>query len=182
MEWSNSLDVFVNINAKDGTALRNKKILSPMSRGFVRLYAAGWLQIFNPGEVLHWPEKTICLKQTVRFITIVDLPMPSCAINRSTLKISLLALLITGLLVLFVNGSSHPALDPQLDDHSTPTLISVDGSGDSSSPDVSVAITSPRLFPEGDLRAVFSTSLDFIQPPSRLLSYPVLPQGPPRLA
>lgn len=108
--------------------------------------------------------------------------MPSCTINRSTLKFSLLALLITGLFVLFLNGSSHPALDPQLDDHSAPTLISVDGSGDSSSPDVSVAITSPLPFPEGDLRAFFSASLNFIQPPLRLLSYPVLPQAPPHLA
>ncbi|WP_273206468.1 hypothetical protein [Marinobacter subterrani] len=108
--------------------------------------------------------------------------MPSCTINRSTLKLSLLALLVTGLLVLFVNGSSHPALDPQIDDHLTPTLVSIDGSGDSSSPDASVALTSLLLFPGGDFRAVFSVGLDFIQPPTRLLSYPVLPQAPPHLA
>ena len=107
--------------------------------------------------------------------------MPSCSINRSTLQFSLMAVLITGLFVVFLNGSSHPALDPQLDDHLTPTLISVDGTGDPSSPDASFSITSPLLFPAGDFRAVFSASLDFIQPPLRLLSYPVLPQGPPSL-
>jgi len=108
--------------------------------------------------------------------------MPSCSINRSSVKLSLLALLVTGLFVLFLNGPSHPAIDPQIDDHFTPTLISVDGAGDSSSPDASVFITSSLLFPEGDFRPVFSASLDFIRPPLRLLSYPVLPQGPPRLA
>ena len=73
--------------------------------------------------------------------------MSSCSINRSTLKLSLLAVLVAGLFVVFLNGSSHPALDPQLDDHLTPTLISVDGTGDPSSPDASVSITSPLLFP-----------------------------------
>ncbi|MBL3823815.1 MULTISPECIES: hypothetical protein [unclassified Marinobacter] len=107
--------------------------------------------------------------------------MPSCSINRSTLQFSLMAVLITGLFVVFLNGSSHPALDPQLDDHLTPTLISVDGTGEPSSPDATVSITSPLLFPAGDFRAFFSASLDFIQPPLRLLSYPVLPQGPPSL-
>ena len=107
--------------------------------------------------------------------------MSSCSINRSTLKLSLLAVLVAGLFVVFLNGSSHPALDPQLDDHLTPTLISVDGTGDPSSPDASVSITSPLLFPGGGFWAVFSASLDFIQPPLRLLSYPVLPQGPPSL-
>ena len=107
--------------------------------------------------------------------------MPSWSINRSTLQFSLLAVLITGLFVVFLNGSSHPVLAPQLDDHLTPTLISVDGTGDPSSPDASVSITSPLLFPAGNFLAVFSASLDFIQPPLRLLSYPVLPQGPPSL-
>ena len=107
--------------------------------------------------------------------------MPSRSINRSTLKISLMAVLVTGLFVAFLNGSSHPATDPQLDDHFAPTLVSVDGTGDSSSPDASVSITSPLLFPSGDFRAIFSASLRFIQPPLRLLSYPALPQAPPRL-
>ncbi|WP_349344040.1 hypothetical protein [Marinobacter sp. MMG032] len=107
--------------------------------------------------------------------------MASCSINRSTLKFSLLALLVTGLLVVFLNGTSHPALDPQLDDHFAPTLISADGTSDPSSPDASFSITSPLLFPAGDFRAVYSASLDFIQPPFRLLSYPALPQGPPSL-
>lgn len=107
--------------------------------------------------------------------------MASCSINRSTLKFSLLAVLVTGLLVVFLNGTSHPALDPQLDDHFAPTLISVDGTSDPSSPDASFSITSPLLFPAGEFRAVYSASLDFIQPPFRLLSYPVLPQGPPSL-
>ena len=115
--------------------------------------------------------------------------MASCSVNRSTLKFSLLALLVTGLLVVFLNGTSHPALDPQLDDHFAPTLISVDGkigrascgTSDPSSPDASFSITSPLLFPAGDFRAVYSASLDFIQPPFRLLSYPALPQGPPSL-
>ncbi|SNB58416.1 hypothetical protein SAMN04487880_2799 [Marinobacter sp. es.042] len=105
--------------------------------------------------------------------------MPSYSINRSTLQFSLMAVLITGLFVVFLNGSTHPALDPQLDDHLTPTLISVDGTGDPSSPDASVSITSPLLFPGGNFRAAFSASLEFIQPPLRLLSYPLLPQGPP---
>lgn len=107
--------------------------------------------------------------------------MPSWSINRSTLKLSLLTVLIAGLFVVFLNGSSHPAIDPQLDDHFTPTLISVDGAGDSSSPDASVFVTSAIEFPDGKFRDVFSSSLDFIQPPLRLLSYPVLPQAPPRL-
>ncbi|MBU2955027.1 hypothetical protein [Marinobacter sp. F3R08] len=106
--------------------------------------------------------------------------MPSYSINRSTLKISLMAVLITGLFLVFLNGSSHPVLDPQFDDHFTPSLISVDG--DSSSPDEFVSITSPFLHPSVDFQGVFSASLDFIQPPLRLLSYPVLPQGPPGLA
>ena len=107
--------------------------------------------------------------------------MASCSVNRSTLKFSLLALLVTGLLVVFLNGTSHPALDPQLDDHFAPALISVDGTSDPSSPDAFFSITSPLLFPAGDFRAVYSASLDFIQPPFRLLSYPALPQGPPSL-
>ena len=107
--------------------------------------------------------------------------MASCSVNRRTLTFSLLALLVTGLLVVFLNGTSHPALDPQLDDHFAPTLISVDGTSDPSSPDASFSITSPLLFPAGDFRAVYSASLDFIQPPFRLLSYPALPQGPPSL-
>jgi hypothetical protein len=90
--------------------------------------------------------------------------MQSCSIDRSTLKFSLLAVLITGLFVVFLNGSSHPAIDPQLDNHFTPTLISVDGAGDSSSPDASVFVTSALQFPDGKFRDVFSASLDFIQP------------------
>jgi hypothetical protein len=47
---------------------------------------------------------------------------------------------------------------------------------------VSVSVTSALLFPDGNFRDVFSASLNFIQPPLRLLSYPVLPQAPPHLA
>jgi len=108
--------------------------------------------------------------------------MPICPINRDALRFSLLSLLITGMLLLFVSGSTHPVLDPQFDDHSSPTLISVDGSGDSSSPETSVSLPSQLLLPGADFSAVFSSSLDFIRPPQRLLSYPALPQGPPGLA
>lgn len=101
--------------------------------------------------------------------------------NRNALRISLFSLLVTGFLLLFVNGSSHPALDVQIDDHDSPTLVSVDGSGDSSSPESSPFLAFLVVFPEGESRAGISSSLHFIQPPQRLLSYPELPQGPPAL-
>lgn len=108
--------------------------------------------------------------------------MPNYLLNRQALRISLFSMLITGLLLLFVNGFTHPVLDPQLDDHGSPTLVSVDGSGDSTSPDPLISVSSTLLFPDAGLRAELSFNLDFIQPPQRLLSYPALPQGPPYLA
>ena len=108
--------------------------------------------------------------------------MPVCSLNREAIRISLFSLLITGLLLLFVNGFTHPVLDPQLDDHGSPTLVSVDGSGDSTSPEPSVSVSSDLLFREPGLRVELSSCLGFIRPPQRLLSYPELPQGPPYLA
>lgn len=108
--------------------------------------------------------------------------MPIASLNRETIRVSLFTLLITGLLLLLVNGSTHPVLDPQLDDHGSPTLVSVDGSGDSSSPEPSVCVSSATLFRDPGLRAELSSCLGFIQPPQRLLSFPELPQGPPYLA
>ncbi|GAA0847047.1 hypothetical protein GCM10009113_22760 [Marinobacter szutsaonensis] len=108
--------------------------------------------------------------------------MPVCSLNRETIRISLFSLLITGLLLLFVNGFAHPVIDPQIDDHGSPTLVSVNGEGDSTSPEPSVSVSSDLLFRAPGLRAEFSSSLGFIQPPERLLSFPELPQGPPYLA
>ncbi|MCG7200520.1 hypothetical protein MD273_12375 [Marinobacter pelagius] len=108
--------------------------------------------------------------------------MPVCSFNREAIRISLFSLLITGLLLLFVSGASHPVLDPQLDDHGSPTLVSVDGSGDSASPEPSVSVSSDLLLRDPGLRAEFSSCLGFVQPPQRLLSFPELPQGPPYLA
>lgn len=107
--------------------------------------------------------------------------MKSCPINRNALSVSVIALLIASLFLLFVSGSTHSALGPQIDDHFAPSLISVDGSGESSSPDPSVALASFLLFPESGTPATFSAGLGFILPPSRLLSYPLLPQAPPYL-
>lgn len=108
--------------------------------------------------------------------------MPIASLNRDTIRVSLFTLLITGLLLILVNGSTHPVLDPQLDDHGSPTLVSVDGSGDSTSPEPSVCVSSAMLFRDPGLRAELSSCLGFIQPPQRLLSFPELPQGPPYLA
>ncbi|SFR49466.1 hypothetical protein SAMN04488073_2297 [Marinobacter gudaonensis] len=107
--------------------------------------------------------------------------MPSWFINGRTLKISLLTMLFSGLLVVFLSGPSHTALDPQLDEHHSPVLVFVGESGDSSSPDTPASVSSLLRFPAGEFRAFYSSSLDFIQPPLRLLSYPLLPQAPPHL-
>lgn len=107
--------------------------------------------------------------------------MKSCPINRNALRASVVSLLIASLFLLFVNGPTHSAVGPQIDDHFAPSLISVGGSGESSSPDPSIAPASLLVFPGTGVRATFSAGLDFIQPPLRLLSYPLLPQAPPHL-
>ncbi|WP_152638804.1 hypothetical protein [Marinobacter santoriniensis] len=102
--------------------------------------------------------------------------------SNPAIRISVFSTLIVALLFLFSATSAQPALELKFDGPASIKIVSVDGSGDSPSSEPPVlADLSPILsLPESD--ASFCVSLEFIQPPERLLSYPALPQGPPALA
>jgi|GEM_PF-5262668 len=107
--------------------------------------------------------------------------MPIVSLNRAILRFSLLALLMAGVVLVSVSIVDQPVLEPQIDDQGTVTLVSGDGGSDPSSPEASAVPETVQRLSGSEHRHGFSDHLHFIHPPQRLVSFPGLPQAPPRL-
>lgn len=106
--------------------------------------------------------------------------MRTSLLGHTAIRISVVTTLMAALLLLFSVVVSQPALELKFDGFASVKVLSTGGTGDApSSEPGTLADLAPRIALPVCFRITPSIHLGFVRPPSRMLSHPALPQGPP---